>query len=77
MKKLMILGCAILALLAVSCNKTKVCRCSVLDSQNVRLIEVSKGTSCESMHYMIYNDTVHVGRMLTDGVICIDYAIPE
>lgn len=60
-----------------SCNKTKVCRCSVLDSQRVRLIEVKKGTNCASLNSMVYNDTVHVGHVLNDEMLCIDYAIPE
>lgn len=70
MKKLMILASVVVLLLCVSCAKEKNCRCSVLGSQNTRIITI-KSESCDKLNYASYHDeldTVHI-----DSIICTDH----
>lgn len=70
MKKLLVLCGIATLLLAVSCKKTKDCRCAVLNAQDVRILTISRG-SCSDLNYVSFRDdldTVHI-----DSIICTDF----
>lgn len=71
MKKVLILAGIVLALTVVACNKEKSCRCSVIDQQTVRIINITSG-SCDKLsgagNYDAL-DTLH-----RDEIICTDFA---
>ena len=69
-KKIAIVAVAVLALSLAACNKQKTCRCSVMGTQNVRIIKIEKG-ECEQLKTFTYHnvmDSVH-----TDSLLCTDY----
>lgn len=70
MKKHLIIIAAALALLCSSCVKEKNCRCTVQNSQNVRIITIKKGNCAKINTYSYFDalDTMH-----TDVVFCTDY----
>lgn len=70
MKKLMfLLGVATLVLCA-SCVKEKNCRCSVVGTQEVRIITIKSG-SCDKIHHASYHDALDT--LFTDYILCTDY----
>lgn len=71
MKKVLFLAGVVVALCMVSCNKEKTCHCSVLKSQNVRIINV-KGENCEDLKSVEYDDPVHVGSRITEELLCME-----
>ena len=68
-KKLLFLTVATL-LTCVACNKEKSCRCSVKNSQTVRIININKGDCANITQAEYYDelDTLHI-----DTVYCTDY----
>lgn len=69
-KKIAIVAVAVLALSLAACNKQKTCRCSVMGTQNVRIIKIEKG-ECEQLKTFTYHnvmDSVHL-----DSLLCTDY----
>ncbi len=69
-KKIAIVAVAVLALGLAACNKQKTCRCSVMGTQNVRIIKIEKG-ECEQWNTFTYHnvmDSVHL-----DSLLCTDY----
>lgn len=72
MKKILLIGALLATLVITSCVKEKNCRCSVLGYQRVRLVTI-EGGSCESLNTVLYDDTIHVGSVITDTVLCVEY----
>ena len=70
MKKILFLLGAAALLLCVSCKKEKSCRCAVVGSQIVRIINITSG-SCDQIHYASYHDDLDT--LHTDYVLCTDY----
>ncbi|MBO4586792.1 MAG: hypothetical protein J5677_03120 [Bacteroidales bacterium] len=70
-KKYLFLGlAAVLALGAVSCNKEKTCRCSVLHSSKVRIIKI-EGGNCEDLKLFKYHTMLD--SLKVDSLLCTDY----
>lgn len=69
-KKIAILAVAVLALAFAACNKQKTCRCSVLGTQNVRIIKIDRG-ECEQLHTFTYHNVMDSIRL--DSLLCTDY----
>ena len=70
MKKLLLLLGVATIVLCASCVKEKNCRCSVLGSQDTRIITIKSG-SCDKLNYASYHDeldTIHI-----DSIICTDH----
>lgn len=70
MKKYLFLIGAALLVLCASCVKEKNCRCSILKSNDVRIITLKSG-NCNKINYASYYDaldTLHV-----DSVLCTDF----
>ena len=69
-KKIAILAAVVLALGLASCDKQTTCRCSVLGTQNVRIIKLEKG-NCEQLKTYTYHNVMDSVRM--DSLLCTDY----
>lgn len=67
--KTLILPAALL-LLATGCDKSKTCRCSVLDSNDVRIIKIEKG---ECTDLKVYHHHTDVDTLVVDSLLCTDY----
>ena len=73
MKKLTILGgVLLLVLLATSCSKERVCRCSVRGETYERDFVIEKG-KCEDLRYVLYDLHRVIYHDYTDSVLCTDY----
>lgn len=73
MKKLTILGGALLLVLAmVSCNKERTCRCAVPGNNYERVIKIEGGT-CEQLRYVLYDEHRIIAADRTDSILCTDY----
>ena len=70
MKKKAILCLAALALLAVGCSKQKTCRCSVIGSSVVRIINIDRG---ECNQLLTYNYHTSLDSARVDSLVCTDY----
>ena len=70
MKKKAILCLAALALLAVGCSKQKTCRCSVIGSSVVRIINIDRG---ECNQLLTYNYHTMLDSAMVDSLVCTDY----
>lgn len=71
MKKIFLLAGALALLSLVSCSKEKTCRCAVLNSQEIRMIQIDKG-DCRDVRFVFYDrDILHPD--LVDSVLCTDF----
>lgn len=77
MKKILfsLLCAALMALTLTSCGKQKVCRCSVLHSQTIRLVELDRG-DCRDIRF-VYYDEDELTPNVTDSVLCTDHEFSE
>lgn len=57
--------------LCSSCNKPVSCRCSVLGTQYVRIVEITSG-SCEDLRYVRYDASV-IDTNVVDSIVCTDF----
>jgi hypothetical protein len=57
-------------LLTVSCGKEQTCRCSVLGTQNVRIVKIDKGT-CDQIKTFTYHNAMDSVRV--DSLLCTGY----
>ncbi|MBP9990978.1 MAG: hypothetical protein KBT45_06090 [Bacteroidales bacterium] len=71
MKKVLLFGCVLASLCLFSCNKEKTCHCSVLGSQDVRVITL-KGENCEDLKSVEYSDPVHVESRINEDLLCME-----
>lgn len=74
MKKIAVL-LGIMGMLCLTSCKEKMCRCSVLGDQNIRIISIDRG-SCEDIRFFYYDrdgGTIEIYQDLTDSVLCTDY----
>lgn len=70
MKKVLLLIAVALVVLCTACVKEKNCRCSVMGTQNVRIITI-KGGDCNKINYVTYYD--ELDSTFVDHVVCTDY----
>lgn len=70
MKKLLLLLGVATIVLCASCVKEKNCRCSVVGTQDVRIITITSG-SCDKIHHASYHDALDT--LFIDYVLCTDY----
>lgn len=70
MKKILFLTAIAATLLLASCNKEKSCRCTVVGSQTVRVINITSG-SCDNITHASYHDDLDT--LHTDYILCTDY----
>jgi len=70
MKKFLILMGVSVLMLCASCKKEKSCRCTVVGTQRVRIVNITSGTCSQIGHasYADDLDTIH-----TDYLLCTDY----
>ncbi len=61
---------AVLALAMVACNKQQTCRCTVLGTQNVRVIKINKG-ECEQLKTYTYHNVMD--SIKVDSLLCTGY----
>ncbi len=61
---------AFLLLSMAGCSKQKTCRCSVLGSQNVRIIKIEHG-ECDQIRLLRYHDMYD--SLKVDSLLCTDY----
>ncbi len=64
------IGALLLLLIPISCDKAKTCRCSVIGTNQVRIIKIEKG-SCEALH--VYLDHNSVDSLKVDSLLCTSY----
>ena len=64
-----IIAAAALLLLA-ACSKEQTCRCSVLGTQNVRILKINKG-ECEQIKTSTYHNAMD--SVKTDSLLCTGY----
>ena len=69
-KKIAIAAVAVLALGLTACNKQQTCRCSVLGTQNVRIIKIDKG-ECEQLKTFTYHNVMDSVKV--DSLLCTGY----
>lgn len=75
MKKVALILGVMGVIILSSCNKERVCRCSVANSQTIRLIQVDN-IKCEDLHFVYYDRNgglIPSDQNLTDSVLCTDY----
>ena len=65
-----IIAAAALLLLADACNKEQTCRCSVLGTQNVRIIKINRG-ECDQLKTYSYHNAMD--SVKTDSLLCTGY----
>ncbi len=77
MKKILfsLLCMALTALAMTGCSKQKMCRCAVLHSQNIRLVELDRG-DCRDIRFVYYDeDKLTLNK--TDSVLCTDHKFAD
>lgn len=69
-KKTATLSLALLTMTLAACSKEQTCRCSVLGTQNVRIIKINKG-ECEQLKTFSYHNAMD--SVKTDSLLCTGY----
>lgn len=70
MKKFLFVIGAAGILLCSSCTKEKHCRCSIIGTQNTRIVTISSG-DCGKLNSVTYYDALDTAHV--ENVVCSDY----
>lgn len=71
MKKILFSLLCVALMALTGCNKQKICRCAVLHSQTIRLVELDGG-DCRDIRF-VYYDEDELNPNMTDSVLCTDH----
>ncbi|MBR2959914.1 MAG: hypothetical protein IKC19_09865 [Bacteroidales bacterium] len=69
-KILTMAGVALLLAVTAGCGKQKTCRCAVMGTSTVRIVEIDKG-ECNQLNVYTYHTPLDV--TMTDSLLCTDY----
>lgn len=69
-KILTMVGVALLLAVTAGCGKQKTCRCAVMGTSTVRIVEIDKG-ECNQLNVYTYHTPLDV--TMTDSLLCTDY----